>query len=154
MTESGTSHGAAVESDLRQLQAEVARLRVENARLLRLLALTADEARPSRPTQTAIFEAAPGSVHAGSAPAAKVAFYAAMFGARTDVYACVGRTLAQADQVECQPSGAAGGELWLCYYLPGTGAEQDRVAFDVSVRDGTLSLAVVEMPRGSVMLER
>lgn len=43
--------------------------------------------------------------------------------------------------------------LWLCCYLPGTGAEHDRVAFNVSVRDGNLSFAVVEMPTGSVMLE-
>lgn len=43
--------------------------------------------------------------------------------------------------------------LWLCCYLPGTGAEHDRVAFDVCVRDGALTFAVVEMPADSVTLE-
>lgn len=43
--------------------------------------------------------------------------------------------------------------LWLCCYLPGTGADHDRVAFDVSVRDGALAFAVAEMPAGSVTLE-
>jgi hypothetical protein len=43
--------------------------------------------------------------------------------------------------------------LWLCCYLPGTGAEHDRVTFDVSVRDGALAFAVVEMPAGSITLE-
>lgn len=73
--------------ELRELSSEVERLRAENARLLRLMGLTPDEARPASPSQTAIFEAAPGAVHAGSPPAAKVAFYASLFAARTDVYA-------------------------------------------------------------------
>jgi hypothetical protein len=51
------------------------------------LELTPEQARPSGPAQTAVFESAPGGVHAGSPPAAKVAFYAAMFAARTDAYA-------------------------------------------------------------------
>jgi superfamily II DNA or RNA helicase len=62
-------------------------LRAENSRLLRLLELTPEQARPSLPGQTAIFESAPGGVNAGSPPAAKVAFYAALFAARTDAYA-------------------------------------------------------------------
>jgi len=37
--------------------------------------------------QTGVFDAAPGPVHAGSAAAAKVAFFAALFAARPDVYA-------------------------------------------------------------------
>ena len=78
---------AALDSELAGLQREVARLRAENARLLRLLELTPRQARPPGPTQTAIFDAAPGTVGIGSSPAAKVAFYAALFGARTDVYA-------------------------------------------------------------------
>ena len=73
--------------DFAVLRAEVDRLRAENMRLLRLLELTPEQARPSGPAQTAIFDSAPGSVHAGSPPAAKVAFYAAMFAARTDAYA-------------------------------------------------------------------
>ena len=69
------------------LRAQVARLRAENARLLRLLELTPQQARPPGPEQTAIFDDLPGPVHAGSPPAAKVAFFAALFAARPDVYA-------------------------------------------------------------------
>ena len=77
----------ALDAELAALREEVVRLRAENARLLRLLELTSREAGPPGPSQTAIFDASPGMVHAGSAPAAKVAFYAALFGARSDVYA-------------------------------------------------------------------
>ncbi len=76
-----------VDLDLAGLRAEVERLRAENARLLRLLELTPAHARPPGPAETAIFETAPGGVHAGSPPADKVAFYATLFAARTDAYA-------------------------------------------------------------------
>jgi superfamily II DNA or RNA helicase len=66
---------------------ELESLRRENARLRRLLMLTKAEAEPARGTQAAWFDKAPGPVDAGSSPQAKVAFYAALFGARTDVYA-------------------------------------------------------------------
>jgi hypothetical protein len=69
------------------IAAELARLRAENARLLRLLELTPQQAAPPGPAQAAYFEAPPGMVHDGSSPDAKVAFYAALFAARTDVYA-------------------------------------------------------------------
>jgi hypothetical protein len=69
------------------MRSRVAELHSENARLLRLLELTPLQARPPGPVQTGMFDAAPGSVHAGSPPARKVAFFAAMFGACTDVYA-------------------------------------------------------------------
>ena len=45
------------------------------------------EAQAPGPTQTGIFEAPPGPVHAGSPPATKVAFFASLFAARRDVYA-------------------------------------------------------------------
>src|SRR6266567_8840210 len=70
-----------------EVAAELARLRAENARLLRLLKLTPQQAAPPGPAQAAYFEAPPGMVHDGSPPDAKVAFYAALFAARTDVYA-------------------------------------------------------------------
>jgi hypothetical protein len=69
------------------VEAELARLRAENARLLRLLKLTSQQAAPPSPGQAAYFEAPPGLVHDGSPPDAKVAFFAALFAARTDVYA-------------------------------------------------------------------
>jgi len=66
---------------------ELARLRAENARLLRLLSLTRKEAAPPGPAQAGFFEAPPGLVHAGSSLEAKVAFFGALFSARTDIYA-------------------------------------------------------------------
>lgn len=73
--------------ELAGLRREVVRLRAENARLLRLLELTPRQSQPPGPTQAAIFDAQPGPVHAHSPAAAKVAFYAALFRARTGVYA-------------------------------------------------------------------
>ena len=78
---------AALDAEIVDLRGQVDRLRSENARLLRLLALTPSQARPPGPIQTGLFDAAPGSVHAGSPPQTKVGFFAALFGARTDVYA-------------------------------------------------------------------
>jgi hypothetical protein len=72
---------------LTDVAGEVARLRSENARLLRLLKLTRKEAAPPAPAQAGFFEAPPGVVHAGSPPEAKVAFFGALFAARTDIYA-------------------------------------------------------------------
>ena len=69
------------------LALEVARLRAENARLLRLLKLTRREAAPPGPWQSGLFKAPPGLVHAGSPPEVKVALFGALFAARTDVYA-------------------------------------------------------------------
>ena len=43
--------------------------------------------------------------------------------------------------------------LWLRYRPPGTGIEGDRVAFDVTARDGKITFALVEMPEGSVSVE-
>jgi hypothetical protein len=78
---------AALDAEIVDLRGQVDRLRSENARLLRLLALTPSQARPPGPIQTGLFDAAPGSVHAGSPPQTKVGFFAALFGSRTDVYA-------------------------------------------------------------------
>jgi len=69
------------------VEAELARLRAENARLTRLLKLTPHQAAPPGPAQAAFFEASPGLVDDGSSPEAKVAFFGALFAARTDVYA-------------------------------------------------------------------
>ena len=90
------------------LERELGELRQENARLTRLLELTKDEAEPAKGSQTAWFDQAPGSVTSESSPDAKVAFFAALFGARRDVYACGGRTPARASRGGCRPSRAAG----------------------------------------------
>lgn len=68
-----------------QLERELESLREENARLKRLLELTDREAARPAGSQAAWFDQAPGPVDAASPPATKVAFYAALFGARTDV---------------------------------------------------------------------
>jgi len=73
--------------DIAALTAELASLRAENARLLRLLKLTRREAAPLGPAQGGFFEAPPGAVHVGSPPEVKVAFFGALFAARTDLYA-------------------------------------------------------------------
>jgi superfamily II DNA or RNA helicase len=70
-----------------EVEAELARLRAENARLLKLLRLTPQQAAPPGPAQAAFFEAPPGFVHHRSPEDAKVAFFGALFAARTDVYA-------------------------------------------------------------------
>jgi hypothetical protein len=85
--EQGTLPFVDLDDELSGLRDEVARLRAENARLLRLLELTPKEARPPGPVQTGVFDTAPGPVHAGSSAAAKVAFFAALFAGRPDVYA-------------------------------------------------------------------
>ena len=72
---------------MNDLQAELVSLRQENARLRKLLKLTDAEAAPARGTQAAWFDKAPGQVDARSSSRAKVEFYAALFGARRDVYA-------------------------------------------------------------------
>jgi hypothetical protein len=69
------------------VEAELARLRAENARLLRLLKMTPEQAAAPGPGQAAFFEAPPGLVDDGSPPEVKVAFFGALFAARTDVYA-------------------------------------------------------------------
>ena len=76
-----------LDAELAALRTQVAQLRAENARLLRLLDLTPQQARPPAPAQAGIFDAAPGTIHAGTPPTVKVAFFRALFAARTDVYA-------------------------------------------------------------------
>lgn len=66
---------------------ELESLRRENARLRKLLKLTDAEAAPARGAQAAWFDRSPGPVDASSSPHAKVHFFAALFGARKDVYA-------------------------------------------------------------------
>jgi superfamily II DNA or RNA helicase len=69
------------------VEAELARLRAENARLLRLLKMTSKQAAPPGPAQAAFFDAPPGVVDDWSSPDVKVAFFGTLFAARTDVYA-------------------------------------------------------------------
>jgi superfamily II DNA or RNA helicase len=54
---------------------------------MRLLELSQRQAAPPDPAQAGFFEAPPGPVHHDSPPDAKVAFFRALFAARTDIYA-------------------------------------------------------------------
>jgi hypothetical protein len=67
--------------------AELARLRDENARLLKMLELSPQQAAPPGPAQAGFFDAPPGTVRKDSPNDAKVAFFRALFAARTDIYA-------------------------------------------------------------------
>ena len=69
------------------VEGELARLRAENARLRRLLDLTAEQARPPQATQTGLVLGRPGPVAAASPAADKVRFFRRLFASRTDVYA-------------------------------------------------------------------
>ena len=66
---------------------ELAWLRGENARLRRLLELSASEARAPEPAQTALWHERPGAVTASSAPAEKLSVFNSLFNARREVYA-------------------------------------------------------------------
>jgi hypothetical protein len=68
--------GRVDESVPKAVATELARLRVENARLLRLLELTPGQSALPRPAQSGFFEAPPGPVYGGSPPEDKVAFSA------------------------------------------------------------------------------
>lgn len=78
---------AGLAEELAELRAVTTRSRAGNARLLRLLELTPKQAAPPGSAQTGIFEAHPGPVDRRSTPELKVDFFAALFAARTDVYA-------------------------------------------------------------------
>jgi hypothetical protein len=78
---------AGLTKELTGLRTQATRLRAENARLLRLLELTPRQAAHPEPAQTGFFEAHPGPIDQRSAPETKVEFFAALFAARTDIYA-------------------------------------------------------------------
>jgi hypothetical protein len=69
------------------VERELVRLRTENARLLRLLGMTSEQARTPAPMQSGLFLDRPGMVTAASTPKEKVRFFRALFAAREDVYA-------------------------------------------------------------------
>jgi hypothetical protein len=83
----GTLPFTVLDGELSALRDQVVGLRTENARLMHLLELTPQQARPPGPVQTGAFDGKSGPVTAGSPAAAKVAFFAGLFAARPDVYA-------------------------------------------------------------------
>lgn len=76
-----------MKDELAEQRSLVEQLRSENARLLRLLELTPRQAAAPGPAQVGWFEAAPGPVAADSPSELKGALFAALFAARTDLYA-------------------------------------------------------------------
>jgi superfamily II DNA or RNA helicase len=76
-----------VEAELAALREQLAQLRAENARLVRLLKLSPAEVGLPGSAQSGIFHVDPGPVDASSSAAAKVAFFRRLFLARRDVYA-------------------------------------------------------------------
>lgn len=87
MAEGHSTRAAGLEEELASLRATTARLRAENARLLRLLELTPREVALPRNGQAGFFEARPGPIDRLSAPEEKLDFFASLFAARNDVYA-------------------------------------------------------------------
>jgi hypothetical protein len=71
----------------REVAAELARLRAENTRLMRLLKISPPDAAPPDPAQGGFFDAEPGAVDKDSPLEVKVAFFGRLFAARTDIYA-------------------------------------------------------------------
>jgi len=59
---------ARLAEEVASLRALTARLKAENARLLRLLELTPGQAAPPGPSQTGLFETRPGVVDSRAAP--------------------------------------------------------------------------------------
>jgi len=94
--------------------AELGRLRAENARLLKMLELSPRQAAPPGPAQAGFFDAPPGPVHKDSPNDAKVAFFRALFAARTDIYATRienSRTGWKAGFRPCAAGGSAGSRM-------------------------------------------
>jgi superfamily II DNA or RNA helicase len=83
----GSVRAAGLVEEVASLRTLTARLQAENARLLRLLELTPEQAAPPGPVQTGVFEGRPGPVDRRSPPEVKVDFFGQLFAARRDIYA-------------------------------------------------------------------
>jgi hypothetical protein len=73
--------------DLDAMRSRIAELEADNAYLRGMLNISELEGTRPGAAPTVMFDAAPGTVTAGSAAREKVAFYASLFRARRDVYA-------------------------------------------------------------------
>jgi superfamily II DNA or RNA helicase len=73
--------------DLEAMRSRIAELEADNAHLRGMLKISAQESKRPGPAPTVMFDAAPGTVTAASPAREKVAFYANLFRARSDVYA-------------------------------------------------------------------
>ena len=101
----------APDSEHAQLRRELDRLRAENARLSRLLNLRGQDTTPASEQ----LAAPPAMVTMASSVEDKLALYADLFRARTDVYGCIGRTSGRAGTGGCllwRASGTAPAGRW------------------------------------------
>jgi hypothetical protein len=73
--------------DLDALRSRIAELEADNAHLRGMLKISKQEGKRPGAAPTVMFDAAPGTVTAESPAGEKVAFYANLFRARSDVYA-------------------------------------------------------------------
>lgn len=74
-------------ADLDAMHSRIAELEADNAHLRGMLKLSEHQGKRPGAAPTVMFDAVPGTVAAASAAREKVAFYAALFAARNDVYA-------------------------------------------------------------------
>ena len=74
-------------SDLDAMRSRIAELEADNAHLRGMLKISEQESKRPGAAPTVMFDAAPGTVTAASIARDKVAFYANLFRARSDVYA-------------------------------------------------------------------
>ena len=87
-SENAHSHAQlSLTGDLDAMRSRIAELEADNAYLRGMLKLSQQEGQRPGAAPTAIFDISPGTVTAQSGAQEKVAFYAAIFRARTDVYA-------------------------------------------------------------------
>ncbi len=73
--------------DLEAMRSRITELEADNAHLRGMLKISEQESKRPGPAPTVMFDAAPGTVTAESPAREKVAFYANLFRARSDVYA-------------------------------------------------------------------
>lgn len=73
--------------DLEAMRSRIAELEADNAHLRGMLKISEQESKRPGAAPTVMFDAAPGAVTSASPAREKVAFYASLFRARSDVYA-------------------------------------------------------------------
>jgi hypothetical protein len=84
---SGGGSQLSLTGDLDAMRSRIAELEADNAHLRGMLKLSAQDGKRPGAAPTVMFDAVPGTVTAASTAREKVAFYASLFRARSDVYA-------------------------------------------------------------------
>ena len=84
---SGRGGQLSLTGDLDAMRSRIVELEADNAHLRGMLKISEQESKRPGSAPTVMFDAAPGTVTAASSAREKVAFYANLFRARSDVYA-------------------------------------------------------------------